>query len=180
MAESPRRETISEVIDALDLAPNSTYAAAFDKVGKLFDRYLGQPTTVVCAPLVGYSGITAVLSDDTAVVVVADSPSWYHRLHILCHEFAHVLLGHTPVELDAEDVVSHVAPHLTPGMVQILAGRSACEGDEDTERDAEQLADDLVTAITEHRQKTRRNNAPVPCGLTRLVDSFERPRGASA
>jgi Zn-dependent peptidase ImmA (M78 family) len=79
----------------------------------------------------GLSGLTLALADGSYLIVCADSPRWYHRLHILLHELAHLVLDHE--------------------RTRIPCARSGFA--DPRERDAEEFADTLLAALTEGRRR---------------------------
>ncbi|WP_157528914.1 hypothetical protein [Nocardia sp. NRRL S-836] len=145
------RLLVDEVTRDLDLPPGATHRDASRRVCELMGERLGRPVEVRFAAITGttcLSGATALLENGTYLVICADSPSWYHRLHVLLHEFAHALLRHEPVTLTKSEGMRKLAPNLLPRMAQIIAGRTALTDDE--EREAENLADHLLERLTEH------------------------------
>lgn len=90
----------------------------------------------------GLSGLWAVTDDDVHVVIVTTSRSWVHRLVIVLHEIAHMLCGHKPARLDAEEGARLFFPDLSPQMLKILAGRT------DMSRRDEREADRVASAVT--------------------------------
>lgn len=90
----------------------------------------------------GLSGLWAVTNDDVHVVIVTTTRSWVHRLVIVLHEIAHMLCGHQPVRLDAEEGARLFYPDLSPQMLKILAGRT------DMSRRDEREADRIAGAVT--------------------------------
>jgi hypothetical protein len=121
------RKLVDEVARDLDLPPDATHRDASRRVCELMSERLERPVDVRFAAItnaVCLSGATALLENGTYLVICADSPSWYHRLHVLLHEFAHVLLKHQPVALGRSEGMRKLAPHLLPRMAQIIAGRT--------------------------------------------------------
>lgn len=79
-------------------------------------------------------------------VFVEDSTSPLHREHIVLHEIAHMVCGHT-TNLDRPSVL---LPHLDPARVRMVLGRTSYSDDQ--EREAEALASLLLSRA--HRART--------------------------
>lgn len=168
------RKLVDEVARDLDLPPDATHRDASRRVCELMSERLGRPVDVRFAAItnaVCLSGATALLENGTYLVICADSPSWYHRLHVLLHEFAHVLLEHQPVALSRSEGMRKLAPHLLPRMAQIIAGRTVLT--EDEEREAENLADHLLERLTEHRVWADTAATEEPPHVRRVAESLE-------
>jgi hypothetical protein len=95
----------------------------------------------------GLSGLWAVTDDDVHVIIVTTSRSWVHRLVIVLHEIAHMLCGHKPARLDAEEGARLLYPDLSPRMLKILAGRTDMSRRE--EREADRVAGALARGLIE-------------------------------
>ncbi len=72
-------------------------------------------------------------------VFVEDSTSPLHREHIVIHEVAHMICGHTT----DRDQPSSLFPHLDPARVRMVLGRTSYTDDQ--EREAEALASLLLS-----------------------------------
>lgn len=145
------RETLcARAADRLALDPSTTYQDACRRTGALMGELLQSQVAVKFASLRGapFSGATVRLADGSYVVYCADSRSWYHRLGILLHELAHVLLGHEPASL--EEMSRQFLPHLPARMARIVAARGSHTGER--EREAEELADLLIARLVERRE----------------------------
>ena len=80
------RRLVDEVARDLDLPPDATHRDASRRVCELMSERLERPVDVRFAAItnaVCLSGATALLENGTYLVICADSPSWYHRLHVL-------------------------------------------------------------------------------------------------
>jgi hypothetical protein len=95
----------------------------------------------------GLSGLWAVTDDDVHVIIVTTSRSWVHRLVILLHEIAHMLCGHKPARLGAEEGARLLYPDLSPRMLKILAGRTDMSRSD--EREADRVAGALARGLIE-------------------------------
>lgn len=93
----------------------------------------------------GTSGLWAVTEDGVHVIIVTTARSWVHRLLILLHEIAHMLCGHQPPQLSAEEGRRLLYPDLSPAMLRILAGRTDLSRRE--EREADRVAGVLTRAL---------------------------------
>jgi hypothetical protein len=139
----------------LDLAPGTTHKEVCRQVGALMSRRLGSPVELRFGHLGAHtvSGLTARRADGSYLVLCARSPSWYHRLQIVLHELAHLLLEHQVVSLSSSAGLRRFAPSMLPRMAKIISGRSDLT--EREELDAEQLADELLERLTEHKLAVR-------------------------
>jgi hypothetical protein len=169
MNRRTRRALVNRVTAELRLPATATYQEAARRVCELMGQHLGKHVEVRFAPLpdARLTGVSALLDNGTYLVICADSPRWYHRLQILLHEFAHLVLGHQPVTLTKSESLRRMTPGLLPGMARYVAGRTAFDDRE--ERAAEELADELLEAITDHRSIT---DAGMPGHVRRIVASF--------
>jgi len=95
----------------------------------------------------GLSGLWAVMDDGVHVIIVTTTRSWVHRLLILLHELAHMLCGHEPARLDAEEGARLLYPDLSPRMLKTLAGRTDLTRRE--EREADRVAGALTRGLIE-------------------------------
>ncbi|GAB3690428.1 hypothetical protein GCM10027589_57310 [Actinocorallia lasiicapitis] len=143
------QQVCDDTITRLALAPDATYKEACRRVGELMSELLDAEVSLKFAALgnTPFSGATLRLADSGYIVFVANSRSWYHRLGILLHELAHVLLGHQPATVDA--LRRTYLPHIPARMAQIIATRAGHDGDDEAE--AEELADLLLGRITERQ-----------------------------
>lgn len=115
----------------------------------------GRPVHVLDYPLnsAGPSGFwIGTSSGDYIVCSAGTTPT--RRAAIVCHELAHMLLGHEPEVEDveaAQAVVQLLAPDLDPLVAARFLARHGYEGP--AEKDAEAAATAFVTAAA-HRQRT--------------------------
>ncbi|REE95791.1 hypothetical protein [Thermomonospora umbrina] len=151
LSRQQRRALCDQVVRRLDLPPSATYRDACRRTGELMGELLGAQVELRFIALhnTPFSGATVRRADGTYVVFCARSRSWYHRLGILLHELAHVLLGHQPASLSDRAGMSRLTPHMPGKMARILAGRTSHVGDD--EQQAEELADQLLERLTERR-----------------------------
>ncbi|MGP3952885.1 hypothetical protein [Streptomyces sp. 7N604] len=151
MNERERRELCDQVVGQFNLSHTATYRDACRRVGEVMSERLGARVELRFMPMrnTHLSGATARLANGTYVVYCAKSPSWYHRLGILLHELAHLLLGHQPTVLGPGEGLRHFAPHLPSKMARLVAGRTTHTRDE--EREAEEFADELIERLTERQ-----------------------------
>jgi IrrE N-terminal-like domain len=80
-------------------------------------------------------------ADDWIFVDQQTSP--LHRQHIVLHELAHMLCGHTAADLPENDMLGRLFPDLSPAMVRTVLGRSSYQSE--YEQEAELLASLIVT-----------------------------------
>ncbi|MET8679591.1 hypothetical protein ABZW18_18965 [Streptomyces sp. NPDC004647] len=151
MDERERRELCDQVVGQFNLSHTATYRDACRRVGEVMSERLGARVEIRFVVLrnTRLSGGTARLANGTYVVCCAKSQSWYHRLGILLHELAHLLLGHQPTALGPGKGVRHFAPHLPSKMARLVAERTTHTQYE--EREAEEFADDLIGRLTEQQ-----------------------------
>ncbi|AHH97911.1 hypothetical protein GCM10010174_29430 [Kutzneria viridogrisea] len=120
-----RSRVIADLLADLDVRPGTSHRAIALRVCQVMRDRLGAPLEVRFVPMADtrLSGVTTALADGSYLVVCADSPRWYHRLHVLVHELAHVVLGHDwisfsrsgftdPQEREAEEFADAVLAEL--------------------------------------------------------------------
>jgi hypothetical protein len=169
MNRRTRRAMVNHIAGELNLSRTATYQEAARRVCELMGEHLGKHVEVRFAPLpdARLTGVSALLANGNYLVICADSPRWYHRLQILLHEFAHLMLGHQPVTLTKSESLRRLAPNLLPDMARYVAGRTSFK--ECEERDAEELADELLEVITDQRSMA---DPGLPRHVRRMVASF--------
>lgn len=88
-------------------------------------------------------------------IVVPTGVGSAQRTAIICHELAHILLGHTPIGADGDldALVSLVAPDLDPAVARQILARY-CYSD-DLEAEAEALGTLLVTKLAHRAERLR-------------------------
>jgi hypothetical protein len=87
------------------------------------------------------------------VIVVPAKAVGARRDTIICHELAHIVLGHAPLVTDDIEVLSMLAPNCPPELVARFIPRDGY--DTDDERAAETLATRLIArAQTRNHQRT--------------------------
>jgi hypothetical protein len=91
------------------------------------------------------SGVWARSADRKNLILVTTAHSWMHRLHILCHELAHMLCGHTATELSTDEARRFFYPDLPDEMFTILASRTTLNARE--EQEADQVAVELLKGL---------------------------------
>jgi hypothetical protein len=90
---------------------------------------------------------------------VTTARSRVHRLLIMLH-VAHMLCGHRPMQLTAEEARALFYPDLSADMLRILAGRTTLTRAE--EREADQVAGVLTQGLIDWAQ--RQNTPPFEPG----------------
>lgn len=147
-----RSELCDRLIEQFNLPSTATYRDACRRVGEVLSDHLEAAVELRFVQMrsTGLSGATALQHDGTYVVYCVKSRSWYHRLGILLHEFAHLVLGHQPVTLRSGEGLRSFMPHMPGKMARIIAGRT--NHTEDEEREAEEFADTLLERLTAGRQ----------------------------
>lgn len=146
-----RGELCGRIAEQFALPRTATYQDACRRVGDVLSEHLQASVELKFVTLrnTGLSGATALHQDGSYVVYCVKSRSWYHRLGILLHELAHMVLGHEPVALSPREGIRQLAPHLPGKMARIIAGRTTHTQDE--EREAEEFADELLERLTAGR-----------------------------
>lgn len=158
MNRDERSELCLRTVERFALPDSATYKDVCHRAGEVMSELLGASVELRFVTLrnASLSGATLRRPDGTYVVYCVTSRSWYHRLGILLHELAHLLLGHHPVTLDPGEGLQRFAPNLPGRMARLLVGRSThVAGDE---RDAEELADELLEQLTERRTRPDRGD----------------------
>ncbi len=143
------RELRDEVLRELDLDESATTEAVCVRLCEVMARRLRRQIVLRFDDLGagGTSGLWAVTADGVHVIIVTTARSWLHRLLILLHEIAHMLCGHQPARLDAEEGRRLLYPDLSPSMLRILAGRTNLSRKD--EREADRVAGVLTRALIE-------------------------------
>lgn len=167
-----RRELVESVAAEFDLSHGAGYRDLARQVGAVWSTRSGHRVAVRFArlPHSHITGATALLRDGSYLVICAESPSWFFRLHVLLHEFAHALLGHEYITLDRREGIRILFPNLLPRMAEIVAGRT--QFTEREEADAETVADELLAALTENRS----GPDPAQAGKLAIGDDLDRLR----
>jgi hypothetical protein len=126
-----RRQLVDTVVAELAVPPDASHRATARRVCEVIRDRLGGRLEVCFTPMTGagLSGLTLALADGSYLIVCADSPRWYHRLQILLHELAHIVLEHDRTPCTRSGFTDPV------------------------ERDAEEFADALLAALTERRPR---------------------------
>lgn len=158
------RELSSELIRALDLDPAATTEDVCGRLCEVMAERLGKPVILRFDDLGDsrVSGLWAVTQEGTNVVIVAAVRSWMHRLLILLHEVAHMVCGHRPAPLSAEDGRRLLFPDLPPEMYTMLVGRT--DMSEADEREADEVAGALTRELLE-RAGRRQPDADWSAGI---------------
>ena len=88
-------------------------------------------------------------------IVIPERVGSAQRTAIICHELAHILLGHTRQDTDAYAnwVATHVAPDIDPVIVRRFLARSWYE--DDVEFEAEELASQMVAMLARQSERNR-------------------------
>ena len=145
-----------ELIRDLDLAPSATTEAVCVRLCEVMAQRMQREIRLRFDDLgPGLSGLWAVTDDGVHVIIVTTARSWVHRLLILLHEIGHMLCGHRPMQLGAEEARALFFPNLSPTMLRILAGRTTLSRAE--EREADQVAGALTQGLIDwtRRQEAR-------------------------
>ena len=93
-------------------------------------------------------GMTFICSGLAILVVAEGSPKW-HRELVICHELAHMLLGHQSGEKPPWELLREWFPSFNPDVVEMMFGRTTF--DTRDEREAELLATLMVDQGTAKR-----------------------------
>lgn len=146
-----------------DLCPDD---GCTDSLVSNVSRFMNRDVEVVVAPLpVGLSGVWTS-TDEREVVMLAEGSSDLRRRVALCHEVAHMVLGHgaandaDAAEIDL-DLLAQAMPDLDPRLIKQALFRTGCElGDPEQEMDAESYGTALFTRLESARraQGNRQSN----------------------
>jgi len=96
-----------------------------------------------------------VAGDGVDLIVVPDRIGSSQRTAIICHEVAHILLGHVPLGVgsDLDGLVELVAPHVDVSVAKQILGRFSYA--DDLEAEAEAFGTILVTKLAERSRRLR-------------------------
>lgn len=137
--------------------PTGDSAGLIDAVS----RHLGRKVSVVEMPLpVGLSGMWASLATGAEVIVLDQASTQLRRDIALCHEVAHIVLGHGEASSDKgpADLVSAALPDLSPELVRSVLRRQGCQGDPVQEEEAEHFATELFQLVQAARASVSLEN----------------------
>ena len=110
-----------------------------------------RPIKATVGDLSGSPGLSGmcVIRDDGDYIILDASASPTRRLVFLCHEVAHLLLGHEG-EVASSDFVARATPDLSPGLRTRVVTRHEHDSPE------EQAAEELATLLSlEHARRQR-------------------------
>ncbi|WP_224386173.1 hypothetical protein [Pseudonocardia sp. ICBG1293] len=99
----------------------------------------------------GLSGLWVETAEIDLVVYEA-SAGFQHRIHIVAHEFAHMLCGHTSTKSMTDQVIALLFPDLDPTFVRGMLGRGGY--DDRDEQEAEVVATVLLERLARNEQPT--------------------------
>ncbi|MGP3925100.1 hypothetical protein [Streptomyces sp. 8N616] len=138
-----------QMLDRFSLPRSATYQDACRRVCEVMSELLNACVEVKFVRMrsSGLSGATIRLRDGSYAVLCASSRSWYHRLGILLHELAHVVLGHEGIGPAHQENLRQ--SDLPSKMLRMIAARTTLA--EEEERDAEAFADRLLCLLTERQ-----------------------------
>lgn len=96
-----------------------------------------------------------VAGEGVDLIVVPTSIRPAQRTAIICHELAHILLGHVPVGAgsDLDGLVDLVAPHVDASVAKQILGRFSYA--DDLEAEAEAFGTILVTKLADRSRRLR-------------------------
>ncbi|QFZ20317.1 M48 family metalloprotease [Saccharothrix syringae] len=154
------RELRDELIRDLDLDRSATTETVCVRLCQVMAQRLQREIRLRFDDLgdSGTSGLWAVTEEGVHVVIVTTARSWVHRLLILLHEIAHMLCGHAPPRLDAEEARRLLYPDLSPAMLRILAGRTDLSRRD--EREADRVAGVLTRALIDWAGRPPQGSSP--------------------
>jgi len=114
-----------------------------------------------------------VTTAHTDLIIYSSDTSTVHRQHILLHEAAHILCGHTERGADGDAMAAAaraLMPHLPAELVRSVLGRTVYS--EPDEREAELVAS-LILQRVERRDRHRARGADRPSSLDTLFAVFK-------
>ncbi len=120
------------------------------------------------------SGLSLTLSTMDVVVYEAET-SRTHQEHIIAHELAHIMCGHTGIMPIDENVARLIFPNLDPGLVRDMLNRAGY-GDEH-ELEAEIMASVILRRMNARPERT--GSTPPAEVLDRLEKFFSSDRDGS-
>ncbi|WP_189080606.1 hypothetical protein [Mangrovihabitans endophyticus] len=137
-------------------------------------RRLGRPVVVRSAHLPPDlpSGLVIVTSAHFVIFLDALADSWLQD-GIVCHELAHLLLGHHVEPVTDPDATRRILPTLDPDTVLRALGRTCY--DESSEHDAEALGTALFSLLNPWPRDDARG---VPRGDPDVIERIERALGS--
>ncbi|WP_432989854.1 MAB_1171c family putative transporter [Dactylosporangium sp. CA-233914] len=180
----PRRRHTS-IVDELSLPKNVTAEVLCD----VFSKRVGRPLQQVLIPMPPDlpSGLIAVRKNSLSIIIIiiiiidAEAPSWLQDM-ALCHELAHLGLGHHLLDLEDSNAVRRILPTLDPQAVMATLGGPVdgalvrtCFEDE-AEREAEELGTELFNRLNPWHDETHWD---VPSQAAGVISRIERALGVS-
>ncbi|MEY9856155.1 hypothetical protein ABH935_001759 [Catenulispora sp. GAS73] len=117
-------------------------------------------------------GLVVTTRNADWIIYCADTGG-VHRQHILLHEAAHILCGHTERAADGDAMAAAartLMPHLPAELVRSVLGRTVYS--EPDEREAELVAS-LILQRVERRERHRARGADRPSSLDTLFAVFK-------
>ncbi|WP_188897504.1 hypothetical protein [Microlunatus endophyticus] len=96
-----------------------------------------------------------VAGEGVDLIVIPTSIGSSQRTAIICHELAHILLGHVPIgaDSDLDGLVDLVAPHVDAAVAKQMLGRFSYA--DDLEAEAEAFGTILVTKLADRTRRLR-------------------------
>jgi hypothetical protein len=147
--------TVSDSDDMLALARTLPIPVPWDRDVFIQNlaRQRGRPIRLIAtSPLIeGPCGLLLARHDDD-VIIHAAGTSEYHKDHIVCHEVAHMVLGHVSGDqridtTGASALWRNMLPDIDPATVQAVLGRKTFVDEQ--EQEAERFAHILMFAAAE-------------------------------
>ncbi|GAA0609573.1 hypothetical protein GCM10010174_28610 [Kutzneria viridogrisea] len=150
----------NELISDLDLPTSATTELVCVRICEVMAQRLQLDIRLRFDDLghTGMSGLWAQTNDGVHVIIVTTTRSWLHRLLILLHEIAHMLCGHTPMQMQADESNKILFPDVSPEMLRILAGRTSLSPRE--EREADRVAGFLTRGLLDWARQRQQGNDP--------------------
>lgn len=107
-------------------------------------RRRGRPIELIAVPARPGApcGLLVTAGQADYIVYAGDTPP-LHQQHILVHEYAHLLLGHTGGVSLTSGLTQGLLPHLSAGLVERVLGRTIYQDQQ--EQEAELLASLILT-----------------------------------
>jgi hypothetical protein len=114
------------------------------------------------------SGLSLTLATMDVVVYEAET-SRTHQEHIIAHELAHIMCGHTGIMSIDENVARLIFPNLDPGLVRDMLNRAGY-GDEH-ELEAEIMASVILRRMNARPERT---GPTPPAEVQEVLDRLEK------
>jgi hypothetical protein len=124
------RRKAHALVDALDLPADGDITTVHQRVS----AQRGRPIQLIPMPM-SHSGACGlwIATREADLVFHESMTSPRHQHHIIAHELAHMLCGHTGIEAIADESARLLFPDLDPNLVREMLGRSGYQNHDEQE-----------------------------------------------